>query len=132
VCTGVQKTESSRRTLQQDLFDDAPAEQDVSAYLAALAAAAGMRVEDLQFDESLDEKVCATVDATAAAAICQGGRDLPGNTQGAVFAALHSGCSRTVCHAARQRLWLLSHIALPRTISIRRNQAPAEQQHLFT
>jgi hypothetical protein len=57
VYTGVQDSDSSRRALQQDLFDDAPAEQDVSAYLAALAAAAGVRVEDLQFNESLDEKV---------------------------------------------------------------------------
>jgi hypothetical protein len=76
VSAGVQGSDSSRRTLQQDQFDDAPDEQDVSAYLAALAAAAGVSLEDLQFDSSLDEKVCAfAADAGEAAAMAQDCRD---------------------------------------------------------
>ncbi|WIA39441.1 hypothetical protein OEZ86_005543 [Tetradesmus obliquus] len=47
---------SHARSLQQQQFDDSPLEQDVSAYLADLAAAAGMRVEDLRFDSTLDDK----------------------------------------------------------------------------
>jgi hypothetical protein len=52
-----QSYSTSKRALQQEGIADAPTEQEVAAYLAELAAAAGMRVEDLQFDSSLDEKV---------------------------------------------------------------------------
>lgn len=57
---------SHARSLQQQQFDDSPLEQDVSAYLADLAAAAGMSVEDLRFDSTLDDKVGATQTAAAA------------------------------------------------------------------
>jgi hypothetical protein len=45
------------RSLQQEQFADSPPELDVAAYLAELAAAAGVSVEDLRFDSTLDDKV---------------------------------------------------------------------------
>jgi hypothetical protein len=44
---------SHARSLQQEQFAESPPEQDV----ADLAAAAGVRVEDLRFDSTLDDKV---------------------------------------------------------------------------